>query len=247
MISSYFDFIEFKVQHREFVTHTGIYKGKRVSAVSTGIGTDNIDIFLNEADALYNINFKTRRQRKKKIFLNIVRIGTSGALQENIPVNSFVASQYGLGLDGLLHFYSGADKTIEKKFSSSFLREMNWNKKLPMPYAVKCSRKLFLKICSGMISGITVTAPGFYAPQGRRLRLSPYISSLEKKLSAFSYNHLRPVNFEMETSALYGLARLLGHHACTVCIIVGNRISKKFSEDYRQPFNELIQIVLDRI
>ena len=246
MISEHFDSVEYKVQNREFVTHTGIYKGRRVSVISTGIGTDNIDIFMNEVDALANVDLKTRTIKKRTTSLNIIRIGTSGGLQKDIEVNSFVASEFGLGLDGLLHYYN-VEKIDENKISKAFAKHSNWNKNLPFPYVVKSSEELLKKICNGMKRGITATASGFYAPQGREIRLSPFVKNLESNFSSFSFQNHRIVNFEMETSALYGLSKLLGHSACTVCVIVGNRITKKFSKDYHPPMELLIKTVLDRL
>ena len=246
LVSDYFDSIECRVQNREFVTHTGIYNGKRVSVISTGIGTDNIDIFMNEVDALLNIDLKTRTVKKKSASLNIVRIGTSGGLQKDIEVDSCVASEFGLGLDGLLHYY-GSKKIDEMKISKKFSSHMKWNNNFPFPYTVKGSEKLLDRIGEGMKKGITATAPGFYAPQGRELRLTPSVKNLEKNLSSFRFGDHRIVNFEMETSALYGLSKLLGHNACTVCVIVGNRITKKFSKDYHPPMELLIKTVLDRL
>lgn len=255
MVSDHFDFVEHKVQNREFVTHTGIFNGKRITVMSTGIGTDNIDIFMNEVDALVNIDLKTRKVKPKKTSLNIVRIGTSGALQKNIDVDSFVASEYGLGLDGLLHYYD-AKKVDERQLSSAFASYSKWEKNLPFPYTVKASKKLLSVIGNGMTKGITATAPGFFAPQGRELRLKPSVKNLEGKLSSFSFpspeeegrrGEVRIVNFEMETSALYGLSKLLGHNACTVCVIVGNRITKKFSKDYHPAMELLIKTVLSRL
>ncbi len=246
MVSAHFDSIEHKVQNREFITHTGIYKGKRVSVISTGIGTDNIDIFMNELDALVNIDLKTREVKKKKTSLNIVRIGTSGALQKDIKVDSFVASEYGLGMDGLLHYYN-SKKVDERKVSEAFAKHTKWNKKLSFPYTIKASEKLLKKIGEGMKKGITVTAPGFFAPQGRELRLTSSIKNLDKNFSSFNYKGNHIVNFEMETSALYGLSKLLGHNTFTVCVIVGNRITKNFSKDYHPAMEQLIKTVLTRL
>ena len=245
-VSEHFDLIEHEVQNREFVTHTGIYKGKRISVISTGIGTDNIDIFMNEVDALVNIDLKTRTVKKNKTSLNIIRIGTSGALQKDIEVDSFVASEFGLGLDGLLHYYD-SKQVDEQKISNAFIRHAKWNARLSTPYTIKASEKLLDKIGKGMKRGITATAPGFFAPQGRELRLVPSIKNMESKLSSFHYQNHRIVNFEMETSALYGLSKLLGHNACTVCVIVGNRITKKFSKDYHPAMELLVQTVLTRL
>lgn len=257
MVSDHFDFIEHKVQNREFITHTGIFNGKRISVVSTGIGTDNIDIFMNEADALVNIDLKTRKAKSKRTILNIVRIGTSGALQKDIEVNSFVASEFGLGLDGLLHFYEKLNKIDEKEISRKFASHIKWKTPLPFPYTVKASEKLLKEIGYGMKKGITATAPGFYAPQGRNLRLTPSVKNLEKHLSSFRLvsksdcskqnREVRIVNLEMETSAFYGLARHLGHHACTVCVAVGNRITKRFSDNYHSAMKLLIRTTLERL
>lgn len=245
MISKHFDSIEYTVQNREFVTHTGFYNGKRLSVISTGIGTDNIDIFMNEVDALVNVDLKKRVEKQKKVSLNIVRIGTSGSLQKDIRPNSFVVSEFGLGIDGLYYFYD--QKSYSDPISTAFAKHMNWNSKLPYPYAIRASQVLFKKIGKGMHSGITVTAPGFYAPQARKIRLNPSIKDLEKQLSSFRFRKKRIVNFEMETSALYGLSKLLGHNACTVCVILGNRITKTISKDYHIPIEALIKIVLQRL
>lgn len=246
LVSNHFDSIECQVQNREFVTHTGTFNGKRLSVISTGIGTDNIDIFLNEVDALVNIDLKTRTVKKKKTSLNIVRIGTSGALQGDIVPDSFAVSEFGLGLDGLLHYYK-AKKVDEPKISKAFASHVKWMAKLPFPYTVKASEKLLERIEEGMHKGITATAPGFYAPQGRELRLVPSIKNVDKKFSSFRFGHHRIINFEMETSALYGLSKLLGHNACTVCVIVGNRITKNFSKDYHPPMDALIKTILTRL
>jgi uridine phosphorylase len=245
-VSALFDKVVCRVQNREFLTHTGLFNGKPVSVISTGIGTDNIDIVMNELDALVNIDLKKRTVKAKKISLNIVRVGTSGALQKDISVGSFIVSEYGLGLDGLLNYYDRI-KVDEKNISDSFKKHMAWSRKLPSPYTVKGSHKLIEMIGSGMIKGITATAPGFYAPQGRSLRLSSSIKNLEKKLSSFKYRQLRILNFEMETSAFYGLSKLLGHHACTVCVVVANRITKEFSGNYHPSMQTLIKTVLRRL
>ncbi len=246
-VSKYFENIEFRAQNREFVTHTGLYKGKRITALSTGIGTDNIDIVVNELDALANIDLETRTVKRKKTSLSLVRIGTSGALQGDVDVDSFVVSEYGLGFDGLLNYYDGMKKINEPSISSAFMRQAKWKKALPYPYTVKGSAALIKRIGAGMHSGITATAPGFYGPQGRVLRLKPALKDLNEKLTAFRHKHLRIANFEMETSALYGLSKLLGHRACTVCAIIANRVRKEYSGDYKTAVDRLIRTVLDRI
>src|ERR1700758_5452605 len=232
-ISKMFSKVECRIQHREFVTHTGWFNGKRISVVSTGIGTDNIDIVINELDAAINIDLKTRTLKQKMRSLNIVRLGTSGALQADIPVNSLVVSEYGLGLDGLLNYYADYKKINEDFISDSFMKHTSWTPNLPYPYCVKANETLFKKFAKGNFHGITATAPGFYGPQGRQLRLKAAKPDLNELLTAFSPreesaqreggNNLRITNFEMETSALYGLGKLLGHNCLTVCVIIANR------------------------
>ncbi len=246
-ISKYFDKTEYKIQNREFLTHTGYINNKRLSVLSTGIGTDNIDIVLNELDALANIDLKTREVKEKHTALNIIRLGTSGALQSDIPVDSFVMSIYGLGLDGLLNFYKSEKNVFENELTEAFIKHSGWNKDLPKPYIVKCSEILAEKTGYDMIKGITATAPGFYGPQGRRLRLELRYPELNKKMETFNYKNHRITNFEMETSALYGLGALLRHNTITICAIIANRINKQFSKDYKKSVEKLIQLVLNRI
>lgn len=246
-ISKLFSKIEFKTAHREFVTHTGIYNGKRLSVLSTGIGTDNIDIVLNELDAAININLETRTVKPQLKSLNIIRLGTSGALQEDIPVNSIVVSSHGLGLDGLLNFYE-AGKTINNNdISRQFINHVKWNNTLPFPYCVNASQNLFEKFKTNNHTGITATAPGFYAPQGRQIRLKAEMQKLNELLTSFNYKGLRITNFEMETSALYGLGKLLGHNCLTACVIIANRIRKEFSKDLKKSTDLLIQQSLERL
>ena len=246
-VSRFFDTIDFKIQNREFVTHTGTYNGKRIMVISSGIGTDNIDILINELDAAVNIDLKTRTIKKERISLNIVRIGTSGALQQDIPVVSFVVSTYGLGFDGLLNYYLDLPKINDNEVSEAFIKQTNWDKNLPFPYAVKGSEILINKIGFDLIKGITATAPGFYGPQGRKLRLSPWVEDFNQQLTDFKYKENRITNFEMETSALYGLGALLGHQTCTVCTIIANRVAKKYSQNYHASVEQLIQLVLERL
>jgi uridine phosphorylase len=246
-VSSCFDTLELEVSNREFVTHTGLYRGKRITALSTGIGTDNIDIVLNELDALVNIDLQKRVIREQKKSLNIVRIGTSGSLQADVPADSFVVSTHGIGLDGLMNYYGDIGAINEKSFSDAFIAHMAWPSGLPFPYFVKGSAGLCDRLGTGFIQGMTATAPGFYGPQGRQLRLSPAIPDLNEKLTGFSFQGHRITNFEMETSALYGLSLRLGHQACTVCTIIANRITKQYSRNYQAKVNELIRLVLDRI
>jgi len=246
-ISKHFDKIEFSVKNREFITHTGRYNNKRITVISSGIGTDNIDILINELDAAINIDLTTRLIKKEKRKLNIVRIGTSGALQKDIEVDSFVISEFAIGFDGLLNYYLKGKDVNENNLSEIFIKQTNWDKRLPYPYAIKGSEELINKIGFDLRKGITATAPGFYGPQGRKLRLSPWVEDFNQQLTDFDYNGHKITNFEMETSALYGLSALLGHNACTVCSIVANRVSKKFSSDYHAAVERLILLILERL
>jgi len=244
-ISSHFSKLEFCTAHREFITHTGTYHGKRLTVISTGIGTDNIDIVMNELDAAVNINLNTRQELDQKRQLRIFRLGTSGALQENIPVNSLVASSYGLGLDGLLHYYAGSEHVNNTGLCAAFQTHTSWPSTLPTPYAVPASQVLLKHFRTAVFcSGITATAPGFYAPQGREIRLNASLKNLQELLSAFQFEDLKITNFEMETSALYGLARLLGHECLTVCVIIANRMRKEFTKDAEGSEKLLIETFL---
>ena len=245
LVSDRFDEIECKIKHREFVTHTGKLRGKRISVISTGIGTDNIDIVVNELDALVNINFKTRTVNTDKKSLNLIRLGTSGALQHNVQVDTILVSSFGLGFDNLAHFYS-KKKIIEKEMSESYAVHSEWPEKLSSPYIVKASKSL-ISLFKDLPSGITATAPGFYGPQGRSLRIKPSINKLHEKIRSFSFNNEQIKNFEMETSALYYLGQTLGHNTLTICAIIGNRISKQYSKDYNKTVENMINIVLSRI
>ncbi|MEZ5001579.1 MAG: nucleoside phosphorylase [Chitinophagales bacterium] len=246
-VSDYFEKIEYQISNREFVTCTGYYKDKRLTVLSTGIGADNIDIAVSELDAAVNIDLKTRHLKSKRRSLNLVRIGTSGALQPDIPVGSFVISEYGLGFEGLVYYYDFEFSENEQKLTDSIQAHLQWNTKLSDPYVVTASEKLFQKLGEGMVSGITATASGFYGPQGRSLYLQPSISNLRQKLSSFSYNGHRITNFEMETSALYGLGKMMGHHCCTCCAIIANRSIKQYADDYHPIVKDLIKVVLDRL
>lgn len=245
LVSSLFDDITDRVQKREFITHTGWYKGVRISVVGTGIGTDNIDIVMNELDALVNVDLKTRRLLKNHRSLKIVRIGTSGALQPDIPVDSFIASEWGLGLDSLLYFYALSGEVIDEGLSLAIQAQTAWNARAGEAYAVRASDRLMDHLAPDLYKGITLTAPGFYGPQGRRLRLEPATPDFLDQLVHFSYQGKRISNFEMETSALYGLARLLGHEALTICVAIANRHSGAFSKDYHPHIKSLSLRVLD--
>jgi len=246
-ISKYFDRIEFKRSKREFVTHTGLINNKRVSVISTGIGCDNIDIVINELDALVNINFEKKSIKRKHTSLDIIRIGTCGALQNEIPVDTFVLSSFGLGFDGLLSFYKPIYEPKEKALQKAFLQQTPWPNDANKPYFVKGSELLASKIGKGMFKGITATANGFYGPQGRTLRLNTRVPDMNEFLKRFEYKNHKILNFEMETSALYGLSALLGHHSLTVCAVIGNRFTNTFSEDYKKTVANLVVKVLKRI
>jgi uridine phosphorylase len=246
-ISALFDRIDFKVMNRELCTHTGYFNNKRISVLSTGMGTDNIDIVLNELDALVNIDLEKREPKEKHTSLNIIRIGTSGALQADLPIDSFMMSEYGLGLDGMLHFYKKAEEVCEKEMADAFIKHTNWSSNLPKPYVVKGSQKLMDKLGKDFTKGITATAPGFYGPQGRQVRLELAYPDINEKIETFRYNNHRINNLEMETSALYGLGTMLGHETLTVCVLIANRVSKQFSKDYKKPVKKLIEITLERL
>jgi uridine phosphorylase len=247
MVSNYFESIEVKKNKREFITHTGIYKGRRISVLSTGIGTDNIDIVYNELDALVNIDLKTRTIKENLTALNLVRIGTSGSLQSDIPVDSFVCSSYGLGLDGLLNFYKLTNDEDEAEIIHTFINHFPNQGIFPQSYLSRASSKLVDLLSLDMHKGITASCSGFYAPQMRQLRLQPSRLDLIEKLSTFRFNENRITNFEMETGAMYGLAKLLGHHCCSVNVIVANRISQQYSALPEKAMHKLIIMVLDRL
>ncbi|HRN41528.1 MAG TPA: nucleoside phosphorylase [Vicingus sp.] len=246
-ISSKFEKIEHKVENREFITHTGFYNEKRLSVIGTGIGTDNIDIVLNELDALVNIDFKTRTIKPNLTSLNIVRIGTCGALQAHINSNDFVVSEYALGLDGLLNHYRIQYSKEEQELTNEFNKQTNYSKTVSPAYIIKGSEKLHELFATDCHSGITATASGFYGPQGRILRLELNQPDLNDKLHHFNYNGLKVNNFEMETSAIYGLAKIMGHQACTVCVVVANRYAKTTTKDYHPAMDKLIDLVLQKL
>ncbi len=248
LISEHFDSIELSKSNREINTFTGYYKDKRITVLSTGMGTDNIEIVVNELDALFNIDFKTRLPKEDKTSLNLIRIGTSGALQADIPVDqSYIVSAYALGLDGLAWFYEDGPFVIEKELTEDFINTMKWDKDLPKPYAIKGSEYLINKLSGDWRKGITLTAPGFYAPQGRELRLKVKDNTIIDRASQFGFDNYKVTNFEMETSALYSLSAMLGHEAMTVCDIIANRISDNFNPNYKASMENLIQEMLERV
>lgn len=248
LISGYFDNIEFKAQNREIVTHTGSFEGKRITVLSTGMGTDNIDIVLNELDALVNINLKTRTVNENKKSLKIIRVGTSGGIQPELPLNSFVVSDYGLGFDGLIHYYANNNSVIENDLTTAFMNHFDWKGPLPQPYCVSANTEL-INLFKGddFYHGITATASGFYGPQGRKLRLDLAFPDFNKKLKDFSYSNYKILNFEMETSALYALGKMLGHKTLTVCVAIANRENKEYAKNYKDAMAELIGMLLTKI
>ena len=247
-VSAYFDMIEFSTQKREFCTHTGTYKGKRLTALSTGIGPDNIDIVINELDALFNIDLHTRKPKEQLTSLNIVRFGTSGSLQADIPVDSFVLSSHGLGMDNMLHAYKDAPNVREIAMEEAFMAHTQWNTDKGRPYIVGCGETLKQRLLTDKVfEGITGTAPGFYGPQGRMLRLPVQDPTLNDKLHSFNYKGYRMTNLEMETSAIYGLSKLLGHQAVSLNAIIANRAAGTFTKDTKKVVENLIVYGLEQL
>lgn len=246
-ITKHFDSIEFSIQKREFKTQTGKYKNKRITVISTGIGPDNIDIVMNELDALVNIDLETRKPKQNLTSLNIIRIGTSGSLQADIPCDSFVMSQYGLGLDNMLRSYL-MDNVSEKDIEDAFIAQTNWDARKGRPYVIKGSEKLEKALDSDKIfKGFTGTAGGFYGPQGRVLRLEIQDNDLNRKMDSFIYNGTRITNLEMETGAIYGLGKLLGHECLSLNAIIANRATGTFSKDPYKAVDELIIYTLNKL
>ena len=246
-VSKYFDHIELKQQKREFKTHTGLYKNQRITVISTGIGSDNIDIVLNELDALVNIDFETRTLKNKLTALDIVRIGTSGALQADIPVDSILISTHGLDINGMLPSYD-IETIRNKAFEKAFCVHTEWNNDRAQPVLVENSKTLEHQLYeSHILTGVTATCGGFYGPQGRILRLEPKDSIFRNKLESFRYEDLKITNFEMETSAIYGLSKLLGHQACSMNAILANRANGSFSKKPDETIDNLIQYTLNKL
>ena len=246
-VTSHFDSIEFETQKREFKTQTGFYKGKRITVISTGIGSDNIDIVLNELDALINIDFKTRQIKDKLTSLDIIRIGTSGALQDHIPVDSFIVSTHGLDINGMLHSYK-IDAIRNTDIEEAFVQQTNWHPNKAYPIVIKGSLKLEKTFESEKVhKGLTATAGGFYGPQGRVLRLAIQDEELNSKLDNFNFNGVRIANFEMETSAIFGLAKLMGHEAISLNAVIANRVLGTFSKNPGTVIKNLIIYTLNKI
>ncbi|SES94722.1 nucleoside phosphorylase [Prevotella sp. kh1p2] len=248
LVASHFDNKECEVANREFHAITGTYKGKRITALSTGIGCDNIDIVVNELDALANIDFRTRTTKEELRQLTLVRIGTCGGLQPYTPTGTFVASAKSIGFDGLLNFYAGRNEVCDLNFEKKFKEHMSWNPLLCQPYVIDNDAELLDRIAKDdMVRGVTISCGGFFGPQGRELRIPLADPMQNQKVESFEYNGMRITNFEMESSALAGLARLLGHHALTCCMVIANRVAQKAESNYKNDIDTLILKVLDRI
>jgi uridine phosphorylase len=245
-ISKHFDTIEIKIQKREFKTHTGTFKGKRLTVLSTGIGPDNIDIVMNELDALVNIDLKTRKPKDQLTSLNIVRIGTSGSLQKDVPVDDFVLSTHGLDLNGMLHFYK-IDGFTNPEIENAFIKHTHWNTNKARPIIFENSKSLERLFDAEVHKGVTATAGGFYGPQGRVLRLPLEDDSLNKKMDDFNFNGIRITNLEMETAVIYGMSKLLGHHALSLNAIIANRANGTFSKNPGQTVERLIKYTLHKL
>lgn len=249
LVASHLNNIECEVESREFRTVTGQYEGKRITVVSTGIGCDNIDIVMNELDALANIDFNTRLEKEQTRSLEIVRIGTCGGLQLNTPEGTFVCSEYSVGFDGLLNFYAGRNAVCDLQMERALINHLGWTGNMcqPYPYVIKADETLVERIAEGMVRGITVACGGFFGPQGRQLRIPLADPNQNEKIESFEYNGLHITNFEMESSALAGLARLMGHHATTVCMVIANRRAGRADTAYKNHIDDLIKLVLERL
>lgn len=248
LVASHFDTKECETSNREFHTITGNYKGKRITALSTGIGCDNIDIVMNELDALANIDFSSRTEKSAHRTLTLVRVGTCGGLQPNTPTGTYIASVKSIGFDGLLNFYAGRDEASDLQLEKAFKEHVGWDLKMGNPYVATADPQLINTIAANdMVKGITIACGGFFGPQGRRLRLPLMVPDLNEKIESLEYNGLKVNNFEMESSALAGLATLMGHKAMTCCMVIANRRAKKMETNYKGDIDGLITLVLDRI
>lgn len=248
LVASHFEKVECDIQSREFHTITGSYQGKRISVVSTGIGCDNIDIVMNELDALANIDFTTRHEKSPLKSLTLVRLGTCGGLQEYTPEGTYIASEKSIGFDGLLNYYAGRNEVCDLEFEEAFKKHMDWNPQKGAPYVIDADKETLNRIAGDdMVRGVTIACGGFFGPQGRELRIPLADPKQNEKIENFEYNGYRITNFEMESSALAGLAKLLGHKAMTCCMVIANRRAQKANVEYKNSIDGLIQIVLDRI
>lgn len=248
LVASHFEKVECDIQSREFHTITGSYQGKRISVVSTGIGCDNIDIVMNELDALANIDFTTRHEKSQLKSLTLVRLGTCGGLQEYTPEGTYIASEKSIGFDGLLNYYAGRNEACDLEFEEAFKKHMDWNPQKGAPYVIDSNKETLNRVAGDdMVRGVTIACGGFFGPQGRELRVPLADPKQNEKIESFEYNGYRITNFEMESSALAGLAKLLGHKAMTCCMVIANRRAQKANVEYKNSIDGLIQIVLDRI
>lgn len=248
LVASHFASIECDVENREFRTITGTYNNKRITVLSTGIGCDNIDIVVNELDALANIDFKTRNEKENLRSLTLVRIGTCGGLQPYVPAGTFIASEKSIGFDGLLNFYSGRNDVCDLAFEEAFKKHLKWNNLLGAPYVIDANKELLNKIASNdMVKGVTIACGGFFGPQGRELRVPLANPNQNKDVMSFEYDGYKITNFEMESSALAGLSKLMGHKALTCCMVIANRVAKEVNSDYKYSIDGLIKLVLNRI
>lgn len=248
LVASHFDSIECDVENREFRTITGTYNNKRITVLSTGIGCDNIDIVVNELDALANIDFKTRNEKENLRSLTLVRIGTCGGLQPYVSAGTFIASEKSIGFDGLLNFYSGRNDVCDLAFEEAFKKHLKWNNLLGAPYVIDANKELLNKIAlNDMVKGVTIACGGFFGPQGRELRVPLANPNQNKDVMSFEYNGYKITNFEMESSALAGLSKLMGHKALTCCMVIANRVAKEVNSDYKNSIDGLIKLVLNRI
>ena len=247
LVASYFDSIEFEVSNREFVTITGKYNGRRMSAISTGIGTDNIDIVVTELDALVNVDFETRYEKEEKKSLTILRLGTSGGVQSDIELGVPVFSRTSIGFDGLLNFYKGRNRVCELDIEEKFIEFVEWNPLLAKPYFIDSDESLYELFKDKTVEGITISAPGFYAPQGRWVRLEPADADINTKIQQFEYKGRKITNYEMESSALAGLSKLMGHKAATICVIIAQRVTKNVNTNYQLAVENMIQMALEKL
>ena len=248
LVASHFENVECEVSNREFRAITGTFRGKRITALSTGIGCDNIDIVVNERDALAKIDFKTRTENEKLRQLTLVRIGTCGGLQPYTPVGTYIASAKSIGFDGLLNFYAGRNQACDLEFEAEFKKQVEWNAQLGNPYVACADKELLDTIAADdMVRGVTIACGGFFGPQGRELRLPLQDPKLNEKIENFSYKDMQVTNFEMESSALAGLSTLMGHKAVTVCMVIANRLAKEANASYKNTIDGLIEKVLERI
>lgn len=248
LVASHFENTECDIENREFRTITGTYQGKRITVISTGIGCDNIDIVVNEIDALANIDFKTRYEKEILKSLTLVRIGTCGGLQEYTPVGTYIASEKSIGFDGLLNYYAGRNEVCDLDFENAFTKHMQWNQQKGAPYVIDADKETLDRIADkDMVRGVTIACGGFFGPQGRKLRVPIADPMQNEKIENFEYKGYRVTNFEMESSALAGLSKLMGHKALTCCMVIANRRALKANVEYKNTIDGLIKTVLDRI